>query len=314
MQRQEHEPGASSLGPFVVKERRSEVKRYGVIFTCFGCRGVHLETTVSLDRDSFILALRRFIGRRGHVRSIRSDNGGNFVGADNEMKKAMGEMDHQRIRDYLLSEHCDWEWVDWEFNPASASHMGGVWERQIRTVRSVLSSLLVEHAPRLNDESLRTLLVEVEAIVNSRPLSVETLSDDTIEPLCPNSLLTMKTKVVLPPPGVFQRTDVYCRKRWRAVQYIANEFWVRWRKEYLMGLQERQKWNTARPNLEVGDVVLLVDEDTKRNMWPMGRIQDVFPGDDGLVRKVNVKVSGSVVSLSRPVTKVVLLLKCPCQE
>ena len=196
-----------------------------------------------------------------------------------------------------------------------ASHMGGVWERQIRTVRSVLSSLLIEHAVRLNDESLRTLLVEVEAIVNSRPLSVETLSDDTMEPLCPNSLLTMKTKVVLPPPGVFQKTDVYCRRRWRAVvQYLANGFWARWRKEYLIGLQERQKWNKARPNLEVGDVVLLVDEDVKRNKWPMGRILEVFPSDDGLVRKVNVKVSGSDVPLSRPVTKVVLLLKCPLQE
>ncbi len=306
--------GVDLFGPFIVKERRSEVKRYGVVFTCFGCRAIHLETTVTLDTDSFILALRRFVGRRGPVRSIRSDNGGNFVGTDNEMKKAMKEMDHQRIRGYLLSEFCDWEWVDWDFNPALASHMGGVWERQIRTVRSVLSSLLAEHSVRLNDESLRTLLVEVEAIVNSRPLSTETLLDDTVEPLCPSSLLTMKTKVVLPPPGVFQRTDVYCRKRWRAVQYLANEFWTRWRKEYLMGLQERQKWNTARPNLEVGDVVLLVDEDVKRNKWPMGRIREVFPSEDGLVRTVSVKVSGSDMLLSRPVAKVVLLLKCPNQE
>ena len=306
--------GVDLFGPFTVKERRSEVKRYGVIFTCFGCRAVHLESTVALDTDSFILALRRFVGRRGPVRSIRSDNGTNFVGADNEMKRAMKEMDHQRIRGYLLSEFCDWEWVDWEFNPAMASHMGGVWERQIRTVRSVLSSLLIEHAARLNDESLRTLLVEVEAIVNSRPLSTETLSDNTVEPLCPSGLLTMKTKVILPPPGVFQQTDVYCRRRWRAVQYLANEFWTRWRKEYLLALQERQKWGTVRPNLDVGDVVLLVDDEVKRNKWPMGRILEVFPSDDGLVRKVSVKVSGSDTPLSRPVVKVVLLLKCPHQE
>ena len=153
--------------------------------------------------------------------------------------------------------------------------------------------------------------MEVEAIVNSHPLTYNTLSDDTIEPLSPNNLLTMKTKVVLPPPGVFQREDVYCRKRWRAVQHLANEFWSRWRKEFLLGLQERQKWDVARPNLEIGDVVLLVDDDLKRNKWPMGRIVGVFPGDDGLVRKVDVKTAASATPLTRSVLKVVLLLKCP---
>ena len=104
--------GVDLFGPFIVKERRSEVKRYGVIFTCFGCRAIHLETTTSLDTDTFILSLRRFIGRRGPVRSIKSDNGGNFVGADNEMRRAMKEMDQKRIKECLLSEHCDLEWVD----------------------------------------------------------------------------------------------------------------------------------------------------------------------------------------------------------
>ena len=139
------------------------------------------------------------------------------------------------------------------------------------------------------------------------------LSDESLESLCPSNLLTMKTNVVMPPPGVFQRTDVYCRRRWRTVQYIANQFWSRWRKEYLLALQERPKWNTVRPNMEVGDIVLLVDEDVKRNKWPMGRVVKVSPGDDGLVRKVDAKTSGSDILLSRPVTKVVLLLKCPPQ-
>ena len=172
--------GVDLFGPFVVKERRSEVKRYGVIFTCFGCRAIHLETTTSMDTDTFIFALRRFIGRRGPVRSIRSDNGGNFVGADNEMRKAISEFDQQKIKDFLLTEHCDWEWVDWSFNPPLSSNMGGVWERLIRSVRSILSSLLKKQASRLNDESLRTLLVEVEAIVNSRPLINDPLSDKSV--------------------------------------------------------------------------------------------------------------------------------------
>ena len=295
-----------------MKEGRKELKRYGVVFTCFGCRAIHLETTTSLDTDSFILALRRFLGRRGPIRSIRSDNGGNFVGADNEMRNAVKGMNHRKITDFLMENSCDWDWVEWERNPAASSHVGGVWERQIRSIRSVLSSLLKEHASRLNDESLRTLLVEVEAIVNSRPLSADSLSDESVEPLTPNHLLTMKTKVVLPPPGVFQRADVYCRKRWRAVQYLANEFWSRWRKEFLMNLQQRQKWTSVRPNLEVDDIVLLVDVDCARNRWPMGRIVEVHPSDD--VRKVSVKVSTSDVPLSRSVAKVVLLMKHAAEE
>ena len=209
-----------------------------------------------METDSFILALRRFIGRRGPVRCIRSDNGGNFVGADGEMQKALKEMDQYKIRQFLLERSCDW--IKWERNPPLSSHMGGVWERQIRSVRSVLSSLLKEHASRLNDESLHTLFVEVEAIVNSRPLTVESLSDPTMKPLTPNHLLTMKSKVVLPPPRVFQKADVYCRKRWRQVQYLANRFWECWRKEYLSIQQTRQKWNSLQPNLKVDDVVLLM--------------------------------------------------------
>ena len=104
----------------------------------------------------------------------------------------------------------------------SASHMGGVWERQIRTVRKVLSAILRDHSGSLNDESFRTLLAESECIVNSRPLTTENLQDPASLPLSPNSILTMKNKLVLPPPGVFQKSDMYCRKRWRQVQHLAN--------------------------------------------------------------------------------------------
>ena len=165
------------------------------------------------------------------------------------------------------------------------------------------------HAARLNDEALRTLLVEVEAVVNSRPLTVESLSDETTEPLTPNHLLTMKSKVVLPPPGTFEEADIYCRKRWRTVQHLCNQFWDRWRKEYLATLQERQKWIQVKRNFEANDIVLVKDPDTVRNKWPMGRITEVIPSDDGLVRKAYVKVSSSEEPLLRPVTKLILLIE-----
>ena len=300
--------GCDAFGPFIIKEgRNKEVKRYGIIFTCFSCRAIHLETTTTMDTDAFILALRRFICRRGPVRSIKSDNGGNFVGAESEMKKALKEMDQGKIKEALLKHDCDW--IEWEKNPPASSHMGGVWERQIRSVRSVLVSLMKAHAGRLDDESLRTLFVEVEAIVNSRPLAVESLTDVSIDPLTPSHLLTMKSKAVFPPPGIFQKADVYCRKRWRSVQYLANEFWNRFKKEYLQASQKRTKWNTTCRNLTVNDIVLIMDEDTPRSKWPMGRVMEVFPSDDGLVRKVNLKVASSTTLLKRPVTKLVLLVE-----
>ena len=262
--------GIDMFGPFSTKEGRKEMKRYGLIFTCFSCRAIHLEMTNSLDTDSFVLGLRRFIGRRGPVRSITSDNGGNFITAEGEFKRGVQEMNHNKISDFLLSQDCDW--IQWERNPPISSHMGGVWERQIRSVRSVLSSLLKTHAGRLDDECLRTLFVEVEAIVNSRPLTVDSLNDESAEPLTPNHILTMKAKVVLPPPGFFQKADVYCRKRCRAVQHLVNEFWDRWRKEYLTSLQVRSKWTQENRCFEANDIILVKDSDMTRNKWPMGRI------------------------------------------
>ena len=128
--------GLDMFGPFIIKEGRKEMKKWGIIFTCLSCRGIHLETVAHADTDSFILALRRFIARRGPVQSIRSDNGGNFIGASNEFQNAYKEMDHDKIRNFLLSERCDM--IVWERNPPVSSHKGGVWERQIRTARSVL--------------------------------------------------------------------------------------------------------------------------------------------------------------------------------
>ena len=293
--------GVDYFGPYMIKEGRKGLKRYGCLFTCLASRAVHIETANSLETDSFIQALRRFIARRGPIREIRSDNGTNFVGAKTELQQAVYEMNNEQIRSRL---HL--EGTDWIFNPPSASHMGGIWERQIRTTRKVLTVLLHEHGSRLDDESFRTLLCEVEAIINSRPLTFASSDPDDLNPLSPSNLLTMKTSVVLPPAGVFQRADVYMRRRWRRVQYLANLFWTRWKREYLPTLQPRSKWNSPKRNLAVGDVVLLKDDNCPRSVWPMGRVISAESDKKGLVRTVHLKTQTS--QLRRPVDKVVLLL------
>ena len=212
--------GMDVFGPFYIKDGRKQVKRFVTLFTCLSSRAIHLESMININTDSFIQALRRFLARRGVVREIISDNGKNFVGAENEWRRAFNLIDHEKVGCFLLDQTCDW--IVWKKNPPSASHMGGVWERQIRSVRSVLTAMLRDHSTSLNDEAFRTLLSEAECIVNSRPLTVENLQDPTSLPLSPNSILTMKTKVVLPPPGTFQKADIYCRKRWRQVQHLSN--------------------------------------------------------------------------------------------
>ena len=234
-----------------------------------------------------------------------------------ELQEALNEMDENKVRSTLIEENC--EWFSFKMNPPSASHMGGSWERQIRTVRSVLAALLAESGRQLDDESFRTLLKEIQAVVNSRPLALNDMSSvDSPEPLTPNHLLTMKSKVLMSPPGIFQREDIYLRRRWRRVQHLTNAFWERWRKEFLSTLQLRKKWITPKRNMAVNDVVLMKDENAPRNVWRLARVKEVFPSKDGLVRKVKLAMAArsldkngkrieEVQFLDRPVHKLVLI-------
>ena len=205
------------------------------------------------------------------------------------------------------------DWILWHNNPPGASHMGGVWERQIRSARTILEGLLKTHSNSLNDESLRTLMAEDEVIINSRPLTVETISDSKSEiPLSPSNLLTMKTSVVMSPPGEFSKPDAYSKRRWRRVQHIAREFWSRWRKEFLQSLQVRQIWKKRIRNFAVDDIVLLKD-DCHRNQWPMARIVGIDADAKNDARSVTLRVAdkkgGPSQILKRPITKLVLLVE-----
>lgn len=289
--------GLDYFGPIEVKRGRSKVKRYGALFTCLASRAVHLEMAYTLDTDSCIAALRRFICRRGQVKEIVSDNGTNFVGAERELRRELDHLNHNKIQHSIQAEG-----IKWTFNPPYGPHYGGAWERLIRTIKKILYSITKEQA--LDDESLQTALCEVEAIMNSRPIT--TLSDDANdpEPLTPNHLLQMKGMPILP-PGLFEKNDIYSRRRWKQVQYISDLFWKRWTREYLPLMQERQKWNEVKDNLKPGDIVLIIDENSPRNSWPMGRITDTFPDKEGQVRSVKIKTQNGL--LERPITKLCFL-------
>ena len=307
--------GMDVFGPYMVKRGRSETKRYGLLFTCLYSRAIHLEMLEDLSTDCFINALRCFISLRGVVKTIFCDQGTNFVGAHNEMQQALTELEHSKLEIFLSSKQ-----VEFKFNVPHASEQAGVWERQIRTTRSVLRSVIDFSNTRLDDSSLRTFFYEAAYIVNSRPLSPVSLNDPLAEPpVTPNALLHGKLEGVLPPPGAFCPQDVYARKRWRRVQYLSEQFWCKWKREYLLNQQQRQKWVKPRRNLAIGDIVLLKDNNVQRNQWPLALVIEAKEDQDGLVRKVKLRVSNNkaimkgtkikaLSEMERPVQGVVLLI------
>ena len=290
--------GVDCFGPFWVKRARSQVKRYGVLYTCLATRAIHLEVAQSMDTDSFLNSMRRFIARRGVPEVMRSDNGSNFVGGCKELREAISGWNKSQIHEFLLQRN-----VKWLFNPPSGSHFGGVWERCIRTVRKILVALMKEQP--LDDEGLTTLMCEVESIVNGRPITKSSDDPSDSEALTPSHLLLLRSGPRLP-PGVFRKEDGYSRRRWRQVQYLADVFWRRWIREYLPQLQERQKWTYPSRNFAVDDIVLVVDDRVPRSSWPLGRIISVRKNStDEHVRSVTVKTRTS--QYDRPVDKIVLL-------
>nr|XP_039256260.1 uncharacterized protein LOC120332980 [Styela clava] len=290
--------GVDYFGHFLVKQGRSTVKRWGCIFTCMTTRAVHLEVAYSMDADSFINALRRFIARRSRPFKFICDNGSNFVAANKILRKEIEVWNSSKVGQFLRQEN-----IKFHFNPPTASNFGGCYERLIRSVRKILVALL--HDQLVSDEAL-AIFCEVESQLNSRPITPISFDPKDDEPLTPNHLLLLNPTSNLP-PGIFDKKDCYTRRRWRQIQYLADQFWIRWTKEYLPTLQTRQKWTSKERNMEVGDIVLLVDNTIPRGKWQTGRVMETTPDKLGAVRQVTVKTSRGL--LRRPIAKLCLIHK-----
>lgn len=303
--------GFDVFGPWTVQTRRTRggaagSKRWGLVFTCLASRAIHIELLETMDASSFICALRRFFSIRGPVTRLRCDRGSNFVGGKSELDEALAEMDKKSVERYLSEQDCEWQ-----FNPPHASHFGGVWERQIGTIRRILDAMLIESGvQKLTHELLVTLMSEVAAIVNSRPITAIPSDTDEPLPLTPSTLLTQKTRPLGPLPGKFVSQDLYARRRWRKVQYLAEQFWIRWRREYIQNLQVKTKWNREHRNLAVDDIVLMKDEQAHRNNWPLGRVVHAIKSEDGRVRRATVLIcrDGQKRTYERPIGALVLLV------
>ena len=301
--------GLDVFGPWQICARRTRgglahSKRWAVLFACMSTRAVHIEVIESMDTSSFINALRRFLAIRGPVIQLRSDCGTNFVGACNELQAVLKPSDASPVKRYLLKEGCEWL-----FNSPHASHTGGAWERMIGVARRVLEAMLADVSLKhLTHEVLTTLMAEVSAIVNARPLVPVSNDPDAPEVLTPATLLTHKPQHLKPPAGEFSAANL-SHKQWKRVQHLADVFWSRWRREYLPTLQPRRKWQNTTRNVQKGDLVILRCKDAPRNDWPLARVTRAHTDSDGMVRRVDLVTvrGGSRRHYKRPVTETILL-------
>jgi hypothetical protein len=212
-----------------------------------------------------------------------SDNGTNFVGANRELKEALAAVDKEKLEAGVVELG-----IKWNFIPAHAPHMGGAWERLVRSIKTALHSTLKERAPK--DEVLHTLLLEAEQVVNSRPLTYVSPDGADPEALTPNHFLIGSSSGAST-PGHFTERDLCLKKQWKETQALANIFWTRWVREYLPTLNKRSKWTRKGIQLAVGDLVFIADGKLIRGTWPMGRVTATFPGKEGHIRVVDVETS-----------------------
>lgn len=288
--------GLDYFGPIEVTIGRRREKRWAALFTCLTTRAVHIELASSLSADSMIMALRRFMARRGQPATIHSDHGTNFVGAASELERARREIEDELQREATART------IRWVRIPPNAPHMGGSWERLVRSIKTALTATLHTRAPK--EEVLYTLLLEAEFVVNSRPLTHVSVSADDPTALTPNHFL-LGSATGRCAMGRFDVTDVYSRKQWRASQALADMFWQRWLREYLPTLQQRHKWTQAVQPIRLGDVVIVTDPQLPRNSWPRGIVEKLYPGSDGQVRVVDIRTASG--KLRRPTARLAVL-------
>jgi hypothetical protein len=297
--------GVDYGGPFNVKiTRNRREKRYLCLFTCLSSRAVHLEIAFGLDTASFLNALSRMTARRGRPLEMVSDNGTNFIGAERELRELLSQWDQKQISRNLAEND-----INWHFNPPLGSHHGGIFEIMIKAVKRGLRAILGDAC--ITDEELLTAVTEVEGLLNSRPLTYcgKDPKDETI--LTPNHFLIGQAGGRLA-PAVTDEVAFNPRNRWRYTQELVRKVWVRWQREYLSLLQNRSKWQIEQENLKTGDIVLMADPANPRGRWPLGRITEVFPGDDGKIR--TVMVYSGAKEWRRPITKLSLLIQAGEEE
>lgn len=284
--------GVDFAGPLSIRSGirgRPSKKAWIAIFVCFSIKAIHIEAVEDMTSAAFLAALRRFISRRGRPTDMWSDNGTNFVGAERELSQYFQNAAIQFAN----------EGITWHFNPPSAPHFGGLWESGVKSAKYHLVRVLKEGS--LTYSELETLLCQVEACLNSRPLTPMSSEPSDMEPLTPAHFLIGGPMFLHPEPDLSNENPNRLLK-WNAVQGLMQTFWKRWHIEYLPQLQVRGKWTAGCKPLVVNDLVIVKEDNIPPAKWKLARIACVHPGSDGRIRVVTIRLANGNET-RRPVVK-----------
>ena len=287
--------GMDFAGPFTIKQgyirKPKYLEAYVCVFVCLTYKALHLEVVSDLSSPSFAAALHRFVSRRGCPTHMYSDNGSNFVGTKNELHRLYQYLHQNKTLEEIgqfLSNHNE---ITWHFNPPWTPHMGGLWEAAVKSMKRHMKRVIGPHI--LTHEEMETVLCQIEACLNSRPLLPDTSHpQDGLQTLTAGHFLLFKQPSMFPvDPELPARIDLL--KKWELCQAMVKHFWKRWSVEYLNHLQARTKWQTTKTSLQKGDVVLVKPKNRYFvGQWPLGLVTQTFPGSDECTRVVQIKTAG----------------------
>lgn len=250
-------------------------------------KAVHLEVVSDLTTEGFLAAMRRFMARRGAPTHIHSDNGTNFVGANNQLRELymlLNSDEHKTKVERFSTEHN----ITWHFIPPIAPHYGGLWESTVKMFKHHFKRVVGDSL--FTFEELNTFVIEVEGILNSRPIA--SLSSDPNDPLAltPAHCLIGRPLINLPEPD-YSPVPTNRLSVWQHITKVRQDFWARWSLEYLNELQVRRKWAQDGEKVDIGMVVLVKDKGLPCLQWALGKIIATHPGADGIVRTVTIKTA-----------------------
>ncbi|XP_036146048.1 uncharacterized protein LOC118646704 [Monomorium pharaonis] len=283
--------GIDFCGPFYIKERkvrnRAKIKVYICVFICFTIKAIHLEVVSDLTTDGFIAALRRFVARRGMPEHIHSDNGTNFVGANNKLKEMYALLNSDTHKEHVAKFANDHR-ITWHFTPPYAPHFGGLWEASVKLFKHHFKRVVGDSL--FTFEELNTLVVEIEGILNSRPITPSSSDLNDLLALTPAHYLIGRATMALPEARL---TEIPTNRlsTWQHITKVRQDFWSRWKLEYLNELQQRSKWIKDGPDLSTGTIVLIKDKNLPCTQWLLGRIIELHPGRDGVNRVATIKTA-----------------------
>lgn len=303
--------GVDYAGPIEIRQldkKNEEIiktKCWIAIFVCLKTRAVHIDVVNELSSVAFIACYERFIARRGRCEKMFSDNGTAFTGAN-----GMIETTYKYWNSRETARHLNLRRTEWHFSSPAAPHQGGIYEAAVKSMKFHL--VRVVGAKSLTKEQLLTVLAQIEAILNSRPLHPLTDDPADYQALTPGHFLVGEPLVLPPPFEIPKQTNTTGVKLWRERQTIIKHIWERWENEYLTSLQERKKWRREKENIKIGQLVLLKSENHPPAHWALGRIIQVYPGKDGLIRNVKVKTASG--EFLRAIQKICIVPLEPATE